>query len=108
MTSDGDRTRASLASLGGTGVFAANLRRALLAGECDAVVHSLKDLPTTPHPGLRIAATPAREDPRDVLCARDGLTLATLPERARGGTGAPRRADQLRYRRPAFQAPSIQ
>src|SRR5699024_5010933 len=63
MTSDGDRTRASLASLGGTGVFAANLRRALLAGERDAVAHSLKDLPSTPRPGLRIAATPAREDP---------------------------------------------
>src|SRR5699024_824145 len=107
MTSDGDRTRASLASLGGTGVFAANLRRALLAGECDAVVHSLKDLPTTPHPGLRIAATPAREDPRDALCARDGLTLATLPEGARVGTGSPRRAAQLRTRRPDLQVSDI-
>lgn len=107
MTSDGDRTRASLASLGGTGVFAANLRRALLAGECDAVVHSLKDLPTTPHPGLRVAATPAREDPRDVLCARDGLTLATLPEGARVGTGSPRRAAQLRTRRPDLQVADI-
>lgn len=107
MTSDGDRTRASLASLGGTGVFAANLRRALLAGECEAVVHSLKDLPTTPHPGLRIAATPAREDPRDALCARDGLTLATLPEGARVGTGSPRRAAQLRTRRPDLQVSDI-
>lgn len=107
MTSDGDRTRASLASLGGTGVFAANLRRALLAGECDAVVHSLKDLPTTPHPGLRIAATPAREDARDVLCARDGFTVATLPEGARVGTGSPRRAAQLRTRRPDLQVSDI-
>ncbi len=107
MTSDGDRTRASLASLGGTGVFAANLRRALLAGECDAVVHSFKDLPTQAHPGLRIAATPAREDARDVLCARDGLTLATLPEGARVGTGSPRRAAQLRTRRPDLQVADI-
>lgn len=107
MTSDGDRTRASLASLGGTGVFAANLRRALLAGDCDAVVHSLKDLPTTPHPGLRIAATPAREDARDVLCARDGLTVATLPEGARVGTGSPRRGAQLRTQRPDLQVVDI-
>lgn len=107
MTSDGDRTRASLASLGGTGVFAANLRRALLAGECDAVVHSLKDLPTTPHPGLQIAATPAREDARDVLCARDAFTVATLPEGARVGTGSPRRAAQLRTRRPDLQVVDI-
>ena len=107
MTSDGDRTRASLASLGGTGVFAANLRRALLAGECDAVVHSLKDLPTTPHPGLRIAATPAREDARDVLCARDAFTVATLPEGARVGTGSPRRAAQLRTQRPDLQVADI-
>lgn len=76
LTSDGDRSTASLAGLGGTGVFATALRAALLAGECDAVVHSLKDLPTTPHPGLVVAATPRREDARDVLCARDGLTLA--------------------------------
>ena len=107
MTSDGDRTRASLSSLGGTGVFAANLRRALLAGECDAVVHSLKDLPTQPHPGLRIAATPAREDARDVLCARDHLTLATLPHGATVGTGSPRRAAQLRARRPDLHVVDI-
>ena len=88
-------------------MFAANLRRALLAGDCDAVVHSLKDLPTTPHPGLRIAATPAREDARDVLCARDGLTVATLPEGARVGTGSPRRGAQLRTQRPDLQVVDI-
>src|SRR5699024_5487632 len=86
MTSEGDHTRASLASLGGTGVFAARLRQALLAGQCDAVVHSLKDLPATDQPGLRIAATPSRGDARDVLCARDGLTVDTLPD---GATVAP-------------------
>lgn len=107
LTSDGDRSTASLAGLGGTGVFATALRAALLAGECDAVVHSLKDLPTTPHPGLVVAATPRREDARDVLCARDGLTLASLPAGARVGTGAPRRAAQLRAARPDLEVVDI-
>ncbi|SEE31551.1 hydroxymethylbilane synthase [Ruania alba] len=107
MTSDGDKTRASLASLGGTGVFAAGLRTALLEGRCDAVVHSLKDLPTTPHPGLTVVAAPVREDPRDALCARDGLTLTELPHGARIGTGSPRRAAQLRTRRPDLDVVDI-
>jgi hydroxymethylbilane synthase len=58
-------------------------------------VHSLKDLPTTPHPDLTLAAVPLREDPRDVLVARDGLTFAQLPKGARVGTGSPRRMSQL-------------
>ena len=61
----------------------------------DLAVHSLKDLPTAAAPGLLVAAVPPREDPRDVLCARDGLTLAELPAGARIGTGAPRRIAQL-------------
>lgn len=100
IVSEGDRSTESLASLGGTGVFAAALREALLAGEVDAVVHSFKDLPTAPMPGLSIAAVPAREDARDALCARDGLTLETLPEGARVGTGSPRRRAQLAAKRP--------
>jgi len=60
IVSEGDTNRASLASLGGTGVFATRLREALLADECDLLVHSLKDLPTAPAPGLVIAATPRR------------------------------------------------
>ena len=99
ITTAGDTSRESLASLGGTGVFASALREALLADECDLVVHSLKDLPTAPVPGLRIGATPKRADARDVLVARDGLTLETLPEGARVGTGSPRRAAQLRSAR---------
>jgi hydroxymethylbilane synthase len=59
-------------------------------------VHSLKDLPTAPAPGIVLAAVPAREDPRDVLVARDGLTLGELPAGSRIGTGSPRRAAQLR------------
>lgn len=100
FTTQGDRSKESLASLGGTGVFAAELRTALLNGECDAVVHSLKDLPTAPLPGLVIGAIPKRADARDALCARDGLTIDTLPEGARVGTGSPRRQAQLRARRP--------
>lgn len=95
ITTAGDTSRESLASLGGTGVFASALREALLADECDLVVHSLKDLPTAPVTGLRIGATPKRADARDVLVARDGLTLPSLPEGARVGTGSPRRAAQL-------------
>lgn len=100
VTTEGDTSRASLASLGGTGVFAAALREALLRGECDVVVHSLKDLPTAEHPGLRLGAIPKRADARDALCARDGLTLETLPEGARVGTGSPRRIAQLLAARP--------
>ncbi|UXN20826.1 hydroxymethylbilane synthase [Curtobacterium flaccumfaciens] len=100
VTSEGDTNRASLASLGGTGVFASALREALVAGEVDVLVHSLKDLPTAPYPGLTIGAVPKRADARDVLVARNGATVDTLPEGAKVGTGSPRRAAQLRAQRP--------
>lgn len=100
VTTHGDVSRESLSSLGGTGVFASALREFLLRGECDLVVHSMKDLPTVAYAGLRIGAVPERADARDVLCARDGLTLAELPDGARVGTGSPRRAAQLAARRP--------
>lgn len=96
----GDVETGSLTALGGLGVFAAELRRALLDGRADFAVHSLKDLPTAPVPGLTIAAVPTRVDPRDVLCARDGATLADLPAGATVGTGSPRRVAQLRAIRP--------
>ncbi len=107
ITTEGDTSKASLASLGGTGVFASALRDALLDGRVDAVVHSLKDLPTATFPGLAIAAIPKREDPRDALCARDGLTLDALPAGARVGTGSPRRAAQLLSRRPDLEVVDI-
>ena len=100
ITSHGDVSTASLASLGGTGVFVSALRDALLADECDVIVHSLKDLPTGELDGLFIAAIPTREDSRDALCARDGLTLETLPRGATVGTGSPRRRAQLLAARP--------
>ena len=103
VRTDGDGDRTPLRSLGGVGVFAARLRHALLDGEVDLVVHSFKDLPTQPVEGLEVICVPPREDPRDVLCARDGLTLATLPDGARVGTGSPRRAAQLLAARPDLE-----
>ncbi len=95
ITTEGDVSAAPLASLGGTGVFVSALREALLRGEVDLAVHSLKDLPTQPADGISLAAVPLREDPRDAVIARDGLTLGELPVGSRVGTGSPRRAAQL-------------
>ncbi len=107
VRTDGDRLTGSLATLGGTGVFVTALRDALLDGRCDVAVHSFKDLPTAVSPGLVVAAVPVRQDPRDALCARDGRTLATLPEGATVGTGSPRRAAQLLAARPDLQVVDI-
>lgn len=108
VATHGDVDRESpLAQIGGTGVFVAAVRRALLNGEVDAIVHSAKDLPTAPAAGLAIACIPARQDVRDALCARDGLTLAALPEGASVGTGSPRRAAQLLRRRPDLRVVAI-
>ena len=96
ISTEGDRSSAAIAQLGGTGVFVTAIRQALLEGTVDVAVHSYKDLPTLPEPGLTIAAVPPREDPRDALVARDGLTLGELPAGSTVGTGAPRRVAQLR------------
>jgi len=96
VTTHGDTAREALTQIGGTGVFVGALRAALAGGQVDIAVHSLKDLPTAPAPEVRLAAVPLREDARDVLVARDGLTLGELPAGARIGTGSPRRAAQLR------------
>ena len=103
VRTDGDGDRTPLRQLGGVGVFAARLRHALLDGEVDLVVHSFKDLPTQPVEGLEVICVPPREDPHDALCARDGLTLAALPDGARVGTGSPRRAAQLLATRPDLE-----
>ncbi|MEV8038721.1 hydroxymethylbilane synthase [Streptomyces sp. NPDC086182] len=95
ITTYGDVSRENLAQIGGTGVFVTALREALVRGEVDFAVHSLKDLPTAQPEGLALAAVPVREDARDVLVARDGLTFEELPEGARVGTGSPRRMAQL-------------
>jgi hydroxymethylbilane synthase len=95
ITTYGDVSREHLAQIGGTGVFVAALREALARGEVDFAVHSLKDLPTTQPDELVVAAIPVREDPRDVVVARDALKLTDLPRGARIGTGSPRRMAQL-------------
>ncbi|MCX3064033.1 hydroxymethylbilane synthase [Streptomyces beihaiensis] len=95
ITTYGDTSREHLAQIGGTGVFVTALRDALLSGEVDFAVHSLKDLPTAQPEGLTVAAIPVREDPRDALVARDGLAFTELPDGARVGTGSPRRMAQL-------------
>ncbi|MGW1030213.1 hydroxymethylbilane synthase [Streptomyces sp. NPDC002577] len=95
ITTYGDTSRELMAQIGGTGVFVTALRDALLRGEIDFAVHSLKDLPTAQPDDLVLAAVPQREDPRDVLVARDGLSFTQLPKGARVGTGSSRRMAQL-------------
>lgn len=100
ITSEGDTNRASLSLIGGQGIFATRLREALLAGECDVLVHSLKDLPTQQPEGLVIAATPPREDARDVAITREGVPLHQLDPGSLIGTGSPRRIAQVHIRAP--------
>lgn len=103
----GDKIReASLVGLG-KGVFTKEIEGALLAGTIDLAVHSMKDLPTELPDGLCIAAIPAREDPRDVLITRSGLTLERLPNGAKIGTSSPRRRAQLMYLRPDLEVADI-
>ncbi|WP_322761813.1 hydroxymethylbilane synthase [Frankia sp. Cr2] len=92
----GDRSQEAISQLGGTGVFVSALREALLAGEIDLAVHSLKDLPTAPPDGLVIAAVPPRADPRDVVVTPSGRKLSEFRPGSTVGTGSPRRAAQLR------------
>ncbi|GAA1251396.1 hydroxymethylbilane synthase [Prauserella halophila] len=95
VSTPGDRSSAPIAEIG-VGVFTSALREALLAEEIDVAIHSYKDLPTAPESGLVLAAVPPREDPRDALIARDGLTLGELPPGSVVGTGSPRRTAQLK------------
>jgi hydroxymethylbilane synthase len=96
VATPGDESTAPVERLGTTGVFTSTLREALLHGAVDLVVHSGKDLPTAPVPGLVVAAFPVREDPRDALVWPGGTSLDALPPGARIGTGSPRRAALLR------------
>jgi hydroxymethylbilane synthase len=101
IQTEGDRRLdQELPAIGGKGVFTAAIERALLAGEIDLAVHSLKDLPTDQQVDLTLGAICLRSDPRDVLIARGARTVATLPRGARVGTSSPRRSAQLLARRP--------
>ncbi len=103
---DADRAR-SIEEIGTRGVFTKAIQQALLCGEVDLAVHSLKDLPTERVPGLVLAAVPKRENPADVLVVRrvggmeEGVgDIEALSRGARVGTGSLRRQAQLRHVRP--------
>jgi hydroxymethylbilane synthase len=87
----------------GAGIFTAELDAALLEGRIDLAVHSLKDVPSTIHRELTIAAVPERESPWDAFLSRDGTPLDNLPRGARLGTSSPRRQAQLWWRRPDLE-----
>ena len=89
-----------LSLIGGKGVFVKEVQEALLRGQVDVAVHSFKDLPTQPTPGLTLGCVTRRLDPRDALVSREGLSLDKLPPGARVGTSSPRRSAQLRALRP--------
>ncbi len=99
VRSEGDKQPDAPLTGMGIGVFTSALEDALLDGRIDMAVHSLKDLPTTPTPGVTVITVMEREDARDVLIDRWGKTLLDLPEGARIGTSSPRRAAQLRFGR---------
>ena len=98
VTTAGDLSQAPVERIG-VGVFTSALRDALFGGTVDVAVHSFKDLPTAEEPRAHLVV-PKREDNREALIARDGLTLQELPAGARVGTSAPRRISQLRAIRP--------
>jgi len=101
VTTAGDTNTAPVERIG-VGVFTQALREALYRGECDIAVHSFKDLPTAEDDRFRLVI-PQRQDSREVLVARDGMTLMQLPEGARVGTSAPRRISQLAALRPDLE-----
>ncbi|MFA9479216.1 hydroxymethylbilane synthase [Phycisphaerales bacterium AB-hyl4] len=102
IDSEGDlHTGPSLAEVGGKGLFTRSLEKAVLAGEADLAVHSLKDMPAVDTPGLALAAVPPRADVRDCLITREGAGgLAGMPAGAVVGTSSPRRAAQVLRARP--------
>lgn len=105
ITTKGDVVRdRPLRQVGGKGLFTKEIEDALIAGEVDLAVHSMKDMPTEGPPGLVIASIPEREDPRDALV---GAQLEDLPSGAIVGTGSVRRAMQLRMLRPDLDVRGI-
>lgn len=96
----GDDLTGPLSQAPQPGIFVSTLREALLRGEVDLVVHSMKDLPAAPIDGIVIAAIPEREDPRDILISHARCPFQELPAGARIGTSSPRRASQIRRLRP--------
>jgi hydroxymethylbilane synthase len=100
----GDRILDSaLATIGGKGLFVKEIEEALVRGDIDIAVHSMKDVPTEMPRGLEILAIPKREDPRDVFISRNGDSLEQMPTGARIGTSSLRRQAQLLSYRPDFK-----
>src|SRR5262245_35962414 len=107
-----------VATIGSPGIFTKEIQRALLTGEIDLAVHSMKDLPTEPVEGLRVAAVPERESPADVLVVKEGPEVAgrrsrcnhvlpLLAHGARVGTGSLRRRAQLLHARPDLRISDV-
>jgi len=108
IVTQGDRILdVTLSKVGGKGLFVKEIEQALLDGEIDLAVHSMKDVPSVLPEGLTIGAVPKRVDPRDALISRGNLPLAELPHGARVGTSSLRRACQLKAYRPDLQLESI-
>lgn len=108
ITSQGDRVQdVPLSHVEGTGFFTAAIQEVLLRREVDVAVHSYKDLPVEPVPGLVVAAVPRRGPVEDVLCAREGMKLVDLPRGARVGTCSARRTAQLRLVRDDLEIVSL-
>ncbi|MFQ3599011.1 MAG: hydroxymethylbilane synthase [Chloroherpetonaceae bacterium] len=96
-----------LSKIGDKGLFTREIEHALLRGDIDLAVHSLKDLPTQTPDGLAISAITKREDTRDVLIAKRPTTLLTLPKGAKIATGSLRRRSQVLALRPDLQIHDI-
>lgn len=107
ISTQGDVSTASLSQVGGQGVFTKEIQNALLDERVDVAVHSLKDLPTLPVPGLQIAAVPERESTLDCLISANDLRFEQLPAGARVGTGSSRRGAQLLAWRPDIEIADI-
>lgn len=107
MVSGGDTDMRPIDGTRTVGVFTKRIQEALLNNEGDVAVHSMKDLPTDPHPDLLLIASPDRETVSDCLLSPSGKTLDQLPKKARVGTGSRRRAAQLLRLRPDLQVQSI-
>jgi hydroxymethylbilane synthase len=104
----GDQVRdVPLAQIGGEGVFTKEIQRALLSGQVDIAVHSLKDLPTQPITGLVLAAVPPRAPTGDAFVSRRHPRFDQLPQAAIVATSSLRRQAQLRHRRPDLQMENI-
>ncbi|WP_410771856.1 hydroxymethylbilane synthase [Fontibacillus sp. BL9] len=101
IVTKGDRILdVTLSKVGGKGLFVKEIEQAMLDGEIDLAVHSMKDMPSELPEGLVTGAVPKRVDPRDAFISREGLSLDELPQGAKVGTSSLRRSSQLSAYRP--------